>query len=123
MNSRAACFVAVVVFACGGPKNGASGDECASLQKSARAELDRAFDANQSCTADADCTYVEWSTKCAVRNTRLIAKSGRPKLHDVQSNVEANECQTFATKNCVMERDPPAEPPRSPKCELGRCTH
>lgn len=123
MRFCAACFVVMVVFACGGPSNGASGDDCASLAKSERAEIDKVFQSNQSCTNDDDCGYANQTTKCAFRNTRLVAVAARANIEAAIAKVDREQCLAFEAKGCTIEREPPAEPPRAPSCVQEHCAY
>ncbi|MFO0740879.1 MAG: hypothetical protein U0270_33590 [Labilithrix sp.] len=119
-----AWFVATaLIVACGGPSAGVAdrSRECDALASSARSDLEAVFAANQSCAKSEDCGHFPWATRCATRNTRLLATSASAKLEAEVAKVDASQCALFVEKGCALERDPPAAPPRPASCVAGRC--
>lgn len=78
------------------------------------------MDANRTCSADADCTFVGRATSCFDSCTGVVAKSGMPAVDQAKASAEATECKAFKAGGCKRVV-PPCAPPLPPTCHEGRC--
>ncbi len=120
----------LVLLACGGQSSPATtpdgssasttGASCDELAASARTEVQAAFEANATCTVDADCIDTGFSAGCFDSCARAVAKTGAAAVDAAKARVDAAQCKTFKDQGCKLIV-PPCVPPEPPACVSGRC--
>lgn len=99
--------------------NESDASSCDAIQSEARDAVSRAIEANQRCTATADCVEVSFATSCFDSCSRGIAKAGAPEVEAAKADAEKNACARFKAKGC-KSTIPPCEPPTL-RCVSGKC--
>lgn len=125
--------IASTSLACAGPTAGTpskpaekgsvtSGvDACTSKPDEARARLTRVIEANASCSTDADCVTVGFSSSCFDSCMRAMAASGQAAYEAALGEANAKECAEYVDAGCPAPVHPPCEPPSPATCTEGVC--
>ena len=117
----AALFVLTACASSSKVADGSASATCAQRQKSAEAEVQRALDANTTCSVDADCAVVEFATACFDACTRPVSAGGVTSVKRAIDAVNAGDCATYA-RDCGGVVHPPCDPRvTGPLCTNGRC--
>ena len=111
----------VACAASGGDARTPTVTECAQQAKPASDKVNAAIEANQTCSADADCMTIAVHSTCFDACTTPIAKSGQAAVEQAISSVSQDECQAFAAVGCKVII-PPCAPPMAPVCREGKCS-
>ena len=101
--------------------DGSASAACAQRKKSAEAEVQRALDANATCSVDADCAVVELVTECFDACTGPVSAGGVTSVKRSIDALNAGDCATYA-RDCGAVEHPPCDPRLTgPLCTNGRC--
>lgn len=114
----------VAALACGASSEPAAvpgaGSACTDLADSARKEVMAAITANASCSVDAECEAIAFSSSCFDSCTRATSKAGVAAVTAAKTRVDGEQCAKFRDQGC-RSITPPCAPPAAPRCVAGAC--
>jgi hypothetical protein len=97
--------------------------DCQDRSSSAYARLAQvAYDADRSCTQDADCEFAAYTSQCGTECFgAILSAKGRADLDAAITEVNASICASFEADGCMPDTSGCASTP-TPVCERGHCT-